>query len=273
MDQLRRLFHAAKERSLPEFINDIYEYVYWKIHGTQTLEINGYSAIFDADIDRGGARNRRRIPREKTEIKYMIEDIKPTDVVYDIGANIGLYTCFLSQHVPDGNIIAFEPYPPNVAQLRRNVSYNTGPVQIYQIALSDSWGTVDFNTPKSTQIGYGTSSIATGQTSTTVSVKTAPGDELIEQNKIPRPNVVKIDVEGSEPLVINGMKSALESDHCRLLICELHLKTDDNRPSVYDFDTTPDQLITEIEDLGFEIRSQIDHGDAIHIRALKTNGR
>lgn len=267
----KRLYSAFKEKSFTAFLYHILIYFYWEIKSTQMFEINGYSATFDADIDRGGARNRRRFPREKEEIKYLIEQIKPTDVVYDIGANIGLFTCFLSQQVPQGEVIAFEPYPPNVEQLRRNVSYNEGNARIFEIALSDRHGTINFDQPPDEKVGYGTASITSGNESSDIAVKTAPADDLTNQGKIPQPNVVKLDVEGSESLVVSGMEETLSSDACRVLLCEIHLKAGNSRPSIYDFGTTPKEFYTQIEDLGFEIESQNRRQDAVHIRAIKKN--
>ncbi len=46
--------------------------------------------------------------------------IHPGDCVFDVGANIGLFTLFVGQHCPDARIVAFEPVPPLYELLRTN---------------------------------------------------------------------------------------------------------------------------------------------------------
>lgn len=54
----------------------------------------------------------------------MLQTLESDDVFYDIGANVGTYTCFAGQVVDDGNVIAFEPHPANVDRLRENAEPN-----------------------------------------------------------------------------------------------------------------------------------------------------
>jgi len=65
-----------------------------------------------------------RFETERRELTDFLSDIAPDDVVYDIGANTSLYTLFAAHRCPQGNVIAFEPYPPNVALLKQDISRN-----------------------------------------------------------------------------------------------------------------------------------------------------
>jgi len=267
---MKKIKQAVSKKSLYKFLKQSVIYIYWKFRRTHTLEIGDYSAIFDGDIDRGGARNRRRFPREKAHIHYLINQAQPTDTIYDVGANTGLYTCFLSQLVPDGQVIAFEPYSPNVRQLRQNISYNRGNAQIFELALSNEHGEVALDVPQTDEVGFGNVSVGACDSESSVTAQAAPADDLIEDEKIPTPNVVKIDVEGSEMRVIEGMKKALASRKCRVLLCEVHHEIpSQDRPSIYDFDSSPKELSDAISDLGFDKINRTEADDAVYIRAEK----
>src|SRR5690348_9557213 len=51
--------------------------------------------------------------------------VKPGDVVYDIGANVGFYTLLASVCAgPSGRVYSYEPLPENIAGLRKHISIN-----------------------------------------------------------------------------------------------------------------------------------------------------
>jgi FkbM family methyltransferase len=75
-------------------------------------------------------------------------------------------------------------------------------VEVIDMALSDSVGNIKFNQPEKDGIGYGSSSIEANKSEGTIQVSTTTGDQLIAEDNIPTPNVAKIDVEGSEIIVI-----------------------------------------------------------------------
>jgi len=267
---LRRLKRTYRNKGAIEFFKDSLTYTYWKINRKQTFEIDGYTAVLDGDVDRGGALNRQRFPREREQIKYLLEQTEPSDVVFDVGANIGLYTCFLSQAVLDGKVFGFEPYPPNADQLRRNASYNDGNIRVYEVALSGSPGKINLEVESESPIGVGTASITANDDNDHIAVEQASADALIEEGKLSQPNIVKIDVEGAEPLVIEGMRDALQSDQCRVLMCEVHLEeASDLRPSVHEYGLTPEDFYRRIEKLGFEIETKTPVEEAVHLRATK----
>jgi FkbM family methyltransferase len=135
------------------------------------------------------------------------------DVVWDVGANVGVYTRLCLERVGnEGHVVAVEPVPSNAARLRE-----LGPPErltVIEAALATTDGRMSLVV--SGKDGE-TSSLGDGPDALTVRV--ARGDTLVTEG-VPRPQIVKIDVEGFEGDVLDGMPDALSS--VRSLIIEVH---------------------------------------------------
>ena len=141
----------------------------------------------------------------------LAQSLKPGDVFYDIGANIGFFTVIGARLVGErGQVFTFEPVPENALAARQNAERNNfAQVTVIQKAVSTRSGEgqllltrhpggaslhTDAPTPD-----------ATGLTTVTlVSI-----DDFIFQEGNPPPAVVKIDVEGAELDVLQGMTKTL----------------------------------------------------------------
>jgi len=55
--------------------------------------------------------------------------------VFDVGANIGLFSVFVDHHFPGSRIFAFEPAPPLFALLEENTAWCTGEVRLFDCGL------------------------------------------------------------------------------------------------------------------------------------------
>src|ERR1039458_2913864 len=73
--------------------------------------------------------------------------IRPSDVIYDIGANVGIYTLLFSKLVgAGGRVFAFEPLPRNLEYLRRHIKINrVANVAVLDVALSNAEGVASFD--------------------------------------------------------------------------------------------------------------------------------
>jgi FkbM family methyltransferase len=136
--------------------------------------------------------------------KVFIKRVKPGDVVFDIGANVGFYTLLASVLVGnEGKVIAFEPLPRNLVYLNRHMKMNHCPnVTIYQYAVSDNTGEACFNASSNPSMGH----LSEGGE---IKVKTVALDELILLRDISPPEVLKIDVEGAEDRVLKGAEHTI----------------------------------------------------------------
>ncbi|MFC7114602.1 FkbM family methyltransferase [Natronoarchaeum sp. GCM10025703] len=92
------------------------------VRGYYSLNIDDRTVEFSAPTPTLVERNRQRFRQESEEIYDFFGSIKKEDdVVYDIGANTGLYSLFAATKCRHGKVIAFEPYPPNVEMLRQDL--------------------------------------------------------------------------------------------------------------------------------------------------------
>ncbi len=241
------------------------------IRGRYSFTLAEHIITFSAPTSTVVKRNRSRFKSEQEELGDFINEIKESDVVYDVGANTGLYTLFAAEACPDGEVIAFEPYPPNLNLLKQDVARNQlQNVEIVDVALSDSVGNIEFSQPSEDDVGYGSSSIEANGSEAPIEVPATTGDQLIADDEIPTPNVIKIDVEGSEPLVLGGLEKALAAPSCRTVYCEVHLPGVDKRPSVEDFGSSAEDIENRLREFGFTVeRLDSSRGSEVFYKAKK----
>lgn len=133
--------------------------------------------------------------------------VVPGSVVFDVGAHVGYYTLLASVLVGrEGRVIAFEPAPRNLSFLRTHLAINrVTNATVIGKAVSDRSGTAAFAEGERGSLGY-TGHIATGGT---LNVETVALDELVMRGTVPRPDTIKIDVEGAEVTVLSGALATL----------------------------------------------------------------
>ncbi len=160
---------------------------------------------------------------EKTVDEALLRSIKPADVVWDVGANLGHYCSRLSDAVGDsGRVVAFEPSPANLERLRETVGKNTN-LSILPFGLSSKAGRMSFvqgDDPLGATSHLAAPSEIRGACLSEIELRR--GDELVALNVAPAPDVIKIDVEGHELEVIEGLGNLLERPRLRALVIEVH---------------------------------------------------
>lgn len=164
-------------------------------------------------------------------------EISDTPYIIDGGANIGLAVLYFKKHFPRAKIIAFEPNADSFECLKKNVESNKlDGVEIYRAALSDKEGTLTFYTSSDMPSADVGASAVKGHVDHYHSTK----GKIIEvtvpcKNLSPfmhrRVDLLKLDIEGSEGLVIKEM--ADQFNKVDNLIMEYHYQADnaDNKLS------------------------------------------
>jgi len=175
---------------------------------------------------------------------------------WDVGACIGVHSSFASHYYD--SVLAFEPVDVNVGSMIDNFSINGNfdTIDIKHTALADRKGAHTVEIRESTDAGYGRHSLAAEQGKTNVlrtdTIDAKRGDDVAREQGVP--NVVKIDVEGAEGVVLEGMRETLRSPECRHIFVETHAPNDDpNQPSYEDFGYTLGQITNLLMGAGFSI--------------------
>jgi FkbM family methyltransferase len=180
--------------------------------------------------------------------RALVSVLRPGQVVFDVGANVGYYTLLASRQVgPSGRVVAFEPLVRNLSFLHRHVTLNeVSNVTVVPLGCSDRTGLAVL-------IGGPNCATAHLQESPSVPHGTGPLeyigvvtiDEIVLQTGLV-PDVVKIDVEGAEELVLRGGVRTFESARPTLL---LSVHSDSLRAACTSFMTrlgyTPPQMCSE----------------------------
>lgn len=144
------------------------------------------------------------------------------DVFFDVGANVGFFSLLAGRIVgPSGAVSAFEPVPANVARIRANARRNgLANIDVLEVALSDAGGTTTLLLAAHPGGAAVASAGAPPDAIGSIEVTTATVDDLVDAGRVRPPTLVKIDVEGAECEVIEGMKRTLRT-HRPVVICEI----------------------------------------------------
>jgi FkbM family methyltransferase len=148
--------------------------------------------------------------------------------VLDIGGDQGIYTLFFARKVGEsGKVFTFEPNPTSYSHIVTNVELNGfGYVKIYNLALGANPGRISLVFPVSDP-GRGSADEGISQqitdegTAQIIEIEIQTVDALVASGELPKPDFAKIDVEGFERPVLEGMHDTIEKWHPSLLI-EIH---------------------------------------------------
>lgn len=159
--------------------------------------------------------------------KAILELAREGDTAYDIGAYIGFFTLLLSSRVGEsGRVLACEPNPASYRRLVRNIRLNrVKNVQCLNLAAAETSGRRLFrveedNTPLEGHL-LAPGAISGPDPGLLIQVNTAALDDLVFERRLPAPDFIKIDVEGSESRVLAGM-TRIVAEYRPIIICEAH---------------------------------------------------
>lgn len=177
---------------------------------------------------------------EPIESQFFVSLIEPGTVVIDAGANVGQYSLLASTAAgKSGQIHSFEPAPRNYERLGRHVATNSlENVTTNQMALWHRRETLNFGQPDGNHGNSGSYRVqASG-----ISVSALPLDEYARD--LPSVDLIKMDVEGSEPFVLQGGLETLERFHPTILM-------EINRSALISAGSSPEALWQLLQSLGY----------------------
>jgi FkbM family methyltransferase len=158
--------------------------------------------------------------------RFFLHLVKPRMRIVEVGANVGYYTLLACSLVgPEGRVIAFEANPAAATLARRSLSVNgfLSRARIVVMAVTDAPGTATLHRLEHRQGDSGLFDFSDNQLAfpddrvTKLEVPATSLDSFLEKDE--PIDLIRMDVEGAEPLVFDGMRGILERrPHLKILL-------------------------------------------------------
>jgi len=163
---------------------------------------------------------------EPQETQLLGDLLQPGNVFVDVGANWGYYTLAAAHMVgPEGRGVAFEPEPRLFALLTANIAANTlRHVLLQPAAIGPRRERVPFTAFRPDEGNWGLSRSVGHDRATVADFESdsLPLDDALDAASVGAVHLVKIDVEGAETGVLEGMRRGLTSGRYRYIMLECH---------------------------------------------------
>lgn len=188
-------------------------------------------------------------------------EIRVGDTVWDIGANVGLYTAIFAECTgPFGRVVAFEPTPACFQELQTKFAGNPQ-VVLKNIAMGDSDGALSMAVENDPLAATHRIVNGTGAGDNLVSVGVRSAGSLTAAEPALFPQIVKIDVEGHEGAVLDGFATLLPDPRLHCIGIEVHFGLLDERGENH----RPQKMEQILARHGFQVRWT----DASHLLATR----
>lgn len=184
---------------------------------------------------------------EPLETAVLRRQLHEGDTFIDVGANVGYYTLIASRLVgPTGRVVAFEPDPTNCGLLRRSVEANgLKNVIVEQKALSNQPGTLKLYLEEDNKGGHKV--FAFGGQRPFVEVEAVRLDDYLKNDRR-RIGLIKIDTEGAEGAILQGMHETLRQHQDVKLLVEFFPML------LHTFGSDAAKMLGDLESMEFELR-------------------
>lgn len=181
---------------------------------TWSVHVNGYS--YELPISSSMTWNAAFTGHyDREQMEFLTRFISPGATVVDVGAALGLWTVPLAAKARErgGHVIAFEPMAANNRWLARNLALNnlTSAVTVHPVALGEAHGDGTLFTAEP----YGGNGVLDATEPGLTVAYDGEHTEVIRLDDVTSPSrisLMKLDVEGCEPLVLRGARRILERD-------------------------------------------------------------
>lgn len=170
--------------------------------------------------------------------------MRPGDIVIDGGSNVGFFALLAATRLRgSGSVFAFEPDPKTFSLLQQNIRHNgfESTIRAEQLALTDREGTLNFAV-NSEEPMLSSLVPAMGNSAGSISVRGARLDTFLARTGLERADVIKLDLEGAEPMALEGAGAALRTS--RMLIFEA------NEPQLEQLGVDPVALVKRTAQAG-----------------------
>lgn len=158
---------------------------------------------------------------EKESIKLWIQLCERSQVIFDLGANTGIYSLIGKCVNPKADVYAFEPVSRVFAKLKENIALNKYDIIPVEKAVSNADGVAtiyDTSSEHTYSVTVNKNLHSKEVNVVEAKIETITLDSFIRQNNIKRIDLIKIDVETHEPEVIEGFSEYLSKFQPSILI-------------------------------------------------------
>ncbi len=190
-------------------------------NGTQIVIPRGLASPIPLDLEDDPQGGVAKIILREIRTAYRLDDLpfQPGDVVLDIGAHVGVVSCYLAKRHPEIRVIAFEPVPENYQRLLRNLKANgVTNVEAVNQAVTGDGRRLPLKGNLATNSGGSSAFVATGPDLCTVESVTLA--QIAETFHLERVRLLKLDCEGAEHEIVRSLADLpLEIDD---LVGEFH---------------------------------------------------
>lgn len=165
---------------------------------------------------------------EPDMVAWLREVLRPGDVLWDVGANVGAYSILAAKLEPGARVIAFEPYIPTFAHLWDNIALNGVSSQVFPVNA----GLLDETKADALAVGdprAGSAQHQAGQAGGSLrqGLLIFRGEDIPERLGLPAPTLLKLDIDGLEAKAVAGLGRLL----CRQDLREAMIEVEEGKSS------------------------------------------
>jgi len=199
-------------------LRKLFRFSYYSVYGKsgKKIRIDNEEYTISAHVSRGVSNTLNETPLKLlTNLATMVN----TDVLFDIGGNIGVISMILAKKMKPGSVIySFEPAPLSYKYLADTARVQKGNARIVPVnnAVSNNNGKLYFTNDGNSCTNH----IAAENEAGTISIDAITIDVFCSKNLV-IPQVMKIDIEGAEYWALEGMQQVLKNNNCHVLV-EIH---------------------------------------------------
>ncbi len=158
---------------------------------------------------------------EAETVQLLFRLMTHSKVIFDIGANTGIYALIAAIESPEAKVFAFEPVPKIYTRLEKNAAINqVENLQTISSAVSNFDGAVTIYIPRGSIPTSSSTLRGFRQAQEEIQVTAVKVDTFVADEQIARIDLLKIDTEATEHLVLDGAKETLARDK-PMIICEV----------------------------------------------------
>ncbi len=224
--KVKIIFSAINEHPLAKKhkITAYFKFFKWQLSqllfpGPRKLKFIGNTYLLASKGMTGATGNIYCGLHEFEDMAFLLHFLRSEDTFVDVGANIGSYT-ILASGVCGAKTVSFEPVPETFVHLQNNIELNRLEelVSLQNEAVGGRKGKVNFTSGLDTVNHVLSGNEQSGPKVIEVNINTL--DSKLENNHTTL--LVKIDVEGFETAVLNGMETTLKDKFLKAIIIELN---------------------------------------------------